>query len=198
MPAEIKVSEITWQEPVGVAFGLFSSLTEKQAQQIMRGIISASWPKKQRLGQRVYLIRLTGDVAVQYPRGFSPVVYIGEGSAYSRLYNHTHWLVPLVQSIPQLGVQVRVAKIQRKNQPNLYKNVEADLIRCFSNQYGSIPWFNKQWEPSKEGKYQYTQGAARDLWTRVAVGSGNSFRWAIQPTPINEQHGPYSKGVVKA
>jgi hypothetical protein len=197
MPAEVKVTEITWQEPVSITFGLFSALTEKQAQQIMRGIISASWPEKQRLGQRVYVIRLTGAVAVQYPWGFSPVVYIGEGSAYSRLYSHTYWLVPLVQSIPQLGVQVRVAKIQRKNQPNLYKNVEGDLIRWFSNKYGAIPWFNKQWELSREGRYPYTPGAKKDLWRSLAVGSGNSFRWAIQPTPTNAQHEPYLKGVVK-
>jgi hypothetical protein len=197
-PAEIKVSEITWQAAIRVQFGEFSSLSVKQAQQIMRGIISASWPKAQRLTQRVYVIRLTGEVAIHYPKGASPVVYIGEGDAYSRLYNHTHWLVPLVRSIPQIGVEVRVARIRRTNQPNLYKNVEADLIRRFSNEYGAIPWFNKQWEPSKEDKYNYTHGAAKDLWKSVAVGSGNSFHWAIRPTPINEQHGPYMKGVVKA
>ena len=195
MHAEIKVSEIKWQQAVRVNFGLFSSLGEKQAQQIMRGIISASWPQDQRRGQCVYVIRLTGDMAVQYPAHFSPVVYIGEGSAYSRLYNHTDWLVPLVQSVPQLGVEVRVAAVQRKNQPNLYKYVEADLIRWFSDEYGAIPWFNKQWETSKEGKYQYTQDARRDLGKSLAVGSGNRFQWAIQPTPGNERFKPYSKGI---
>jgi hypothetical protein len=196
MPAEIKVSEISWKATVRVDFG-FSGLSEKHAQTIMRDLIRAKWPEKQRHPQCVYVVRLLGEVAVHYPAKFSPVLYIGEGSAFDRLYGHTEWLVPLVQSVPQLGVEVHVGKILRKNKPNLYMYVEADLIYWFSEEYGSIPWFNRQRETSKEGKYKYTHEAERNLWKRVAPGAGHRFRWAIRPTHSNEWHKFYCKGLTQ-
>ncbi|MFY0525859.1 hypothetical protein ACN28I_22840 [Archangium gephyra] len=197
MPALIKQSEITCPEPVIIDFG-FSGLSEKHAQSIMRDIIRDNWPELRRPDQCVYVIRLVGQVAASYPLDFSPVIYVGEGNAYERLYNHTNWIVPLVQSVPRLGIEIRIAQVARRNNVNLYQYIEADLLRWFADIYGSLPWFNRQFEPSKEGTHTYEPGAERDLMRLIGVGGGNRFLWAIQPTHNNELYLPYTKGATAA
>lgn len=196
MPAKVKRTELTVHEPVDINFG-FSGLSEKHAQAIVRDILRDGWPEQRRPKQSVYSIRLVGEVAVAYPKAFSPVTYIGEGNAFSRLYQHTGWLVPLLISVPQLSVQVRIIEVARRNKKELYKHVEADLLQWFSRAYGSLPWFNRQWEVSREGVYTYRPQAMRELKKMTEVGSGTKYRWAIQPTKNNAgPYEPYSKGIV--
>lgn len=194
MPAHVKVREITVHPPVNISFG-FIGLAEKHAQAIVRDILRDEWPVQRRPKQSVYAIRLVGEVAVSYPLGFSPVTYIGEGNAFGRLYQHTNWLVPLLMSVPQLSVQVRIVEVVRKNKPNLYRHIEADLLRWFSTDYGALPWFNRQWEKSMESAYLYEPEALKELHKVIAVGSGTSYKWGIQPTKNNAQHEPYAKGI---
>ena len=163
MPAEVKLSELTVHRPVEIRFG-FSGLGGEYALPVMRRIVRRGWPLQRRPKQSVYTIRLVGDVAVGYPTQFSPVVYVGEGNAYDRLYKHiTDWLVPLLVSVPQLSVQVRIVEVARKNKADLYKHIEADLLRWFSDRHGSLPWFNRQWENSKERTYSYSPDARKEL-----------------------------------
>lgn len=196
MAAEVKLSELTVRSPVDIAFG-FSGLSEKHAQAIVRDILRDGWPSQARPKQSVYAIRLLGQVAVSYPKAFSPVVYIGEGNAFGRLYQHTSWLVPLLISVPQLSLQIRILEVARKNNMKLYSHIEADLLRWFSDDFGALPWFNRQWEGSKENVYSYEADALKELRKMIAVGSGTKYLWAIQPTPINAQHEPYAKGIVR-
>jgi hypothetical protein len=193
MPAIVKVTELTAHKPIEIAFG-FSGLREKYAQSIMRDMIGDLWPVQRRPNQSVYAIRLLGDVAVQYPTRFSPVVYVGEGSAYSRLYGHTGWLVPLLISVPQLSVEIRIVEVARKNNKELYKHIEADLLFWFSARHGALPWFNRQRETSKERVYAYEGRARTELKKMISVGSGRTYRWAIRPTVNNPQYEPYGKG----
>lgn len=197
MPAIVKLSELSVHDPVDVSFG-FSGLSEKHAQAIIRDMIGDGWPAQGRPEQSVYSIRLVGDVAVNYPAGFSPVIYVGEGNAYSRLYGHTNWLVPLLLSVPMLSIQVRIIEAARRNNTELYKHIEADLLRWFSDRYGALPWFNRQWEGSHEGAYLYEDEARKELNKMIGVGSGNTYLWAIQPTENNAQHEPYAKGIISA
>ncbi len=194
MAAEIKLSELTPHDPVEIKFA-FSGLREKHAQKIMRDIIRDGWPGQKRPKQSVYAIRLAGEVAVAYKRSFSPVTYIGEGNAFDRVYKHTNWLVPLLLSVPQLSLEVRIVEVARKNHLSLYQNVEADLLRWFSDDHGGVPWFNRQGEPSKHDCYDYHPEAVKELKKMISIGSGNTFRWAIQPTRNNDHYHHYTKGM---
>ena len=84
-----------------------------------------------------------------------------------------------------MGLEVLIAEVARGNHSTLYKYVEADLIAWFLEKYGSIPWFNKQRERSKEGQYEYERPAEKLLKSKFRPGPGNSFMWAIQPTHTN-------------
>lgn len=194
MPADIKASEINWLDPVQIDFG-FTGLSERHAKAIMRDIIRDGWPESRRPRQCIYVIRLTGVVAVDYPGGFSPVVYVGEGDAYSRIYQHTHWLTDLAMSVPQIGIEVQVAEVARRNHPTLYRHIEADMLEWFANDHGALPWFNKQFERTKARAYEYERDAEQSLRKRLGVGSGNKFLWAIKPTKNNEQFEPYERGL---
>jgi hypothetical protein len=196
MPAVIKASEIRWASEIDVSFG-FSRVEWTHARAIMRSRIAAAWPAIKRWKQCVYVIRVAGDVAIRYPKRFSPVVYVGEGNAYGRLYGHTGWLTSLVLAVPQVSIQVHIAEVVRRNRPNLYKAIEADLLKWFADRHGSLPWFNRQWEWKHQGQFEYTPDAWRSLAKRVGQGSGNRFLWAIQPTKNNDQYTPYTKGVVQ-
>lgn len=195
MYAPIRESEITWAEPVRIQFG-FAGIAEKHAITIMREIMQESWPEIRRELQCVYIIRLTGDVAVAYRDKHSPVIYIGAGNAYARLYKHIEWLASLVVSVPQLGIEVRIAQVLRKNKETLYQHIEADLLRWFCEDYATLPWFNRQRERSKEGKYEYEPSVEQFLRGQLGVGKGTSYHWAIRPTKINDLHEPYDKGAV--
>jgi hypothetical protein len=197
MLAHIKLSELTFLDPVIIDFG-FSGLNEQYARPIMRNIIGDKWPQNRRPEQCVYVIRLIGDVAAAYPKDFSPVIYVGEGNAYERLYTHTNWLVSLVLSVPKIGVEVRIVEVARRNNSTLYRFIEADLLRWFSEDYGALPWFNRQHERTKEDVYKYESEADRELRKLIGVGSGKRFLWAIQPTRNNDLHEPYQKGVDEA
>lgn len=197
MGTSVKLSEVTLHSPFEIKFG-FSGLSEKHAQAIMRDIIRDEWPEQKRPAQSVYTIRLAGGVAVSYVNGVSPVVYIGEGNAFQRLYNHTSWLVPLLIAVPQLRVEIRIIEVARKNNPQLYQNIEADLIAEFHHAHSALPWFNRQREPSKEGFYQYEDDVLKELKKLISVGSGNKFMWAIRPTNINPQYDSYIKGTVQS
>lgn len=194
MPAIIKTSEIDWKEPVRIQFGFFG-LGPEYALPIMRTIIQDNWPEIRRCNQCVYVIRLLGEVAVDYPGGFSPVIYIGEGSAYNRLYNHANWLTSLVSNVPHLGIEVHIAEVARRNHDTLYQYIEADLLRWFAQKHQSLPWFNRQRESSKENQYHYEHEAEQELRRHIGVGNGKTFLWAIKPTHNNEQHDAYTTGL---
>jgi len=163
-------------------------LDDEHANHVVRALIRDDWPKQKHSKQCVYFVRLTGDVVPIYPNGNSPTVYIGEGDAKNRLLSHAKWLTPLITSIPGMGLEVVIAEVARGNNPKLYQFVEADLIAWFAEKYGSIPWFNKQREKSKERQYEYAPLAEQILKSKFLPGPGNSFQWAIRPTHTNPFH----------
>jgi hypothetical protein len=192
MPVAIKNTEITWSEPVRLRFG-FSGLTAEYAIPIIRKLIQDEWPELRRPSQCVYVIRLHGEVAVTYKENHSPVIYIGEGNAYSRLYNHAHWISSLLVSIPNMQIEIHIAEIARKNKKSLYKYIEADMIKWFVDEFDVLPWFNRQRESSKESIYVYDNDAEHDLRKHLRVGQGNKFLWAIRPLQNNDQYKAYEK-----
>jgi hypothetical protein len=194
MPAVIKSTEVCWKDPVVVRFG-FTGLSADQAIPIIRRILDDQWPAMRRPKQCVYVIRLRGEVAVAYGGKYSPVIYIGEGNAYWRLYNHAQWIADLLLSVPNLRLEVHVAEVSRRNHSTLYEHIEADLIAWFRKCYGCLPWFNRQSEKGCEDCYSYDAAARLEMNRKISIGSGNKFLWAIRPTPNNAQYDQYSCGV---
>jgi hypothetical protein len=193
MSAKIKSSEIRWSEPIKIKFG-FTGLSATHAVPIIRELIQDSWPEIRRAQQCVYVIRLKGQVAVAYGEEISPVIYIGEGDAYARLYSHAKWISTLVVSVPNVELEIHIAEVARKNLSDLYKYIEADLIEWFRQDYQQLPWFNRQRETSKTDWYDYEPDAKKELRSRLGIGSGSKFLWAIRPTHNNDQFESYSKG----
>lgn len=194
MPAPITSENITWHEPIVLQFG-FTGLKEIDAISVVRREIQEQFsPKLKYYEQCVYVVRLRGDVAVAYGDSFSPVIYIGEGNAKSRLYGHAGWIARLLLSVPNIRIAIHVAELKRRNNTELCEFVEADLIRWFCEKYNRLPWFNRQRERSKESRYEYDLDAEKGLRDAIAVGSGSSFLWAIRPTHNNEEAwGAYEK-----
>lgn len=193
MPALIKESEVTWAEPVRIHFG-YPGITAEFAIHIMRKNMQEKWPQIRRPSQCVYIIRLTGDVAVAYGDKHSPVIYIGEGKADNRFYSHIKWLAPLLVSVPQMGIEARIAQVLRRNHDTLYQFVEADLLHWFYEKYGKLPWFNRQHESSKQGKHVYERVVKNSLRRQLDSDSKEKHLWAIRPTPESDYFEPYDKG----
>ena len=186
MRASITTENITWHNPIILEFG-FTGLKEVDAISVVRREIREQFsPKLRYYEQCVYVVKLRGDVAVAYGEMFSPVIYIGEGNAENRLLGHAQWIAKLLLSVPNLRIAIHIAEIKRRNKTDLCEFVEADLIHWFTEKHGYLPWFNKQREPSKESIYTYDQDAEKTLRDVIAIGSGNSFLWAIRPTRNNE------------
>ena len=190
-PAPIKSANVKWFEPISLKFG-FTGLADADAISIVRRITRDQFaPTLGYTNQCLYVVRLRGSVAVAYGENFSPVLYIGEGDASSRIHGHSVWLASLLQSVPNLAVEIHIADIRRQNHTSLCEYVEADMIRWFYEKYGVLPWFNQQRERSKEEQYVYEPEVENKLRSLLNVGSGNAFLWAIRPTHNN--HEPYAK-----
>jgi len=194
MPSPISSQNVVWHDSIKLRFG-FTGLDEEDATRIVRRIITKSFPSSLRYtGQCLYVARLRGVVAVAYGDRFSPVLYIGEGNAKNRFYEHAPWLARLLLSVPNLEIELHVAEVKRQNNTDLCEYVEADMIHWFREEYGYLPWFNQQRESSKEGYYEYMPDTEKKLRALISVGSGNTFLWAIRPTHNNsDAWTPYSK-----
>lgn len=193
MLAPIRSSEVKWHTPIVVRFGIYG-LTHAQTKPIIRDLIGNNWPEVRRTKQCVYIVRVRGAVAISYNTAHSPVIYIGEGDAFNRLYGHAYWISTLLLSVPNIEIEIHIAEIARKNNGKLYQYIESDMIKWFFDSFECLPWFNKQREKSKEDRYSYQPDARRLLKKHIGLGSGNKFRWAIRPLANNDQYKSYSKG----
>lgn len=192
MVAKIKNNDIRWFAPIRLKFG-FTGVPEIRARDIVRDTLKANWPSVAHPKQCVYVVRLSGGVAVAYGEKWSPVIYIGEGSAYDRLYGHANWISQLLLAVPNVQVDVHVAECVRRNNTYLCEYVEADLIEWFLDAYACLPWFNRQREASKAGS-EYDLDAAKEMRKRILAGAGNRFLWAIRPIDQNPTYEHYKAG----
>lgn len=186
-------SHIRWRDPITVKFG-FTGLEPTEAVMLVRSRLNAQFPALDKPGQCVYVVRLKGSVAVAYGRDFSPVIYIGEGNAATRLYNHANWIAELLVAVPNAEIEVRVADCVRKNDPKLCQYVEADLIANFIEHYHCLPWFNRQRETSCAGRRTYCEEVIKEFRQRIGKVQGSRYLWAIRPTDNNEQYSHYNTG----
>lgn len=185
---------IRWRTPISIQFG-FTGIDSEEAALLVRKRLKAQFPELDRPSQCVYVVRLKGDVAIAYGDDFSPVIYIGEGNAATRLHGHAEWIAELLVAVPNAAIEVRVADCVRTNDTDLCQYVEADLIGAFVEKYKRLPWFNRQREKNYLGKRTYAPEVWSEFNQRIGKVQGSCYIWAIRPTSNNSQYDPYSAGV---
>lgn len=184
---------IRWRPPINIKFG-FSGITPDESISLVRKRLKEQFPTLDKPNQCVYVVRLRGPVAVDYEGDFSPVIYIGEGNAATRLHNHANWIAELLIAVPNAEIEVRVADCVRKNDVKLCQYVESDLISLFVDEYSCLPWFNRQKEAKYRGKRIYSDGLRAEFAKRIGKVSGSKYIWAIRPTHNNAQYAAYRTG----
>lgn len=139
------------------------------------------------LERSVYVIRMAGSFIIQYPKGPSPVVYIGRGDSVSRLASHLKiWASEVFVWGSDTEIEIRILRPSRKNRTEYYKNVEADLLAWFSNRYGILPLINSRYETNWAGLVEYGPSQKARLRQMLGIGRGVRPKWAIQPLNSNK------------
>lgn len=192
--AVVTQQHIRWRDPISVRFG-FSGIDPEEAAILVRKRLKSQFPDLDRPSQCVYVVRLKGDVAIAYGDDFSPVIYIGEGNAASRLHGHAEWIAELLVAVPNAEIEVRVADCVRTSDSSLCQCVEADLIAAFVEKYDRLPWFNRQREKKHLAQRTYSTEVWSEFNQRIGKVQGSRYIWAIRPTSNNSQYEPYSTGV---
>ena len=192
--AIVTKQHIRWRDPILIRFG-FTGIDPEEAAMLVRKRLKSQFPDLDRPSQCVYVVRLKGDVAIAYGDEFSPVIYIGEGNAATRLREHAEWIAELLVAVPNAEIEVRVADCVRTNDTELCQYVEADLIAAFVEKYNRLPWFNRQHERRYLAQRKYAGAVLSEFNQRIGKVQGSCYIWAIRPTSNNSQYKPYSTGV---
>lgn len=130
----------------------------------------------------VYVIRLCRPFAVYYPNEFSPVTYIGRGDLKKRLTAHMKsWLKDISKSLDGACFEVAVSRPKAKNNIDFYKDVEADLISFFEEDFGAIPINNARREKHPRA-HTYSETEIKRVF---GLGKGKGFKWGIWPMNSN-------------
>lgn len=146
--------------------------------------LEAAGLRPAQLQRSVYVIRLNGDFCVQYPRGQSPTIYIGEGRFGQRINHHRSWVKELEDLVGEFSFQVRVAVPRVRNSLDAYLDCEAALIERFGDLFGTAPLWNKQYE-NRRNDYEYN---LRQVDQALRKGSGAKYKWALTPMRASSFH----------
>jgi hypothetical protein len=187
--------DISWLDPIFIALDRDTNDEKALRRQIVRklktGLEDQGYSPKGLL-KGVYVIRITGSFMIAYDKCDSPVLYIGRGQAFWRVAMHIkRWAKDVRNFGHDCGLEFRFMLPARRNRPDYFKNVEADLIKMFVKKNGDLPFYNKCRERSFEGKIPYSVNQERMFRRNLGVGQGRRFRWAIKPTPGNRDYTTY-------
>jgi hypothetical protein len=142
------------------------------------------------ISRSVYVIRLNGDFAVDYGKGESPAVYVGEGNFATRINSHKTWVNEIKELVGDFTFQVCIATPRVKNNAEAYLDTEAALLHRFGQLFGTAPLWNKQFETRRCEHYEYSE---RSLDFALRKRSGAKYKWAIRPMRACIFHEAYQK-----
>lgn len=142
------------------------------------------------LKRSVYVIRLNGEFAVDYAKGESPTIYVGEGNFYSRISSHKVWVKEIRELVGKFSFQVCIATPRVKNNPDAYLDTEAALLDRFGVLFRTAPLWNKQFETRRCEHYEYSE---RQLDFALRKRSGTKYKWAIRPMRSCSFYASYEK-----
>lgn len=183
--------DITWLDPIHLTLAddqSKESLVKRLRAQIKDG--AADYQMK----SSVYIVRMAGSFIIDYENCPSPVVYIGRGDSVSRLASHLkNWASDVFKWGSDTKIEIRLLRPSRKNREDYFKNVEADLIRWFSEKTGMLPLINARFETSWEGHVDYGPSQEKLLLQSLGIGKGVRHKWAIRPMPSNKVYAKYHR-----
>ena len=189
------VKKVSWLPPVLVKFNL-TELAESHARRLLSALVTDQITKKGTDRQNVYIIRLSGSVAIDYPKRASSVIYVGSGNAVSRIKSHRRRLVALLHKITGAGLSIHIATPRRRRFKKFYKYIEADFIRLFFRLHGALPLLNRNKERKLSGKMRYSPKVSRQFRKKLLIGPGQKVLWSILPTRRNrELFDVYRRGI---
>jgi hypothetical protein len=142
------------------------------------------------IDRSVYVIRLNGDYAIHYPKGESPVVYVGEGRFGSRINSHRKWAAELNELVGEYLFQICLATPRVKKNPDAYRDCEAVLLNRFGEKFRSAPLWNKQFESRLFPHHEYS---LKSLDYALCKRSGAKYKWAIRPMRSSTFFSNYGK-----
>ena len=144
--------------------------------------------KLKTISHGVYVIRLASGMSVEYSKGHSPVLYIGQGAVESRLKAHYHFkLFDFMRSLGSVNFDFYVCEPWKKyhRDGDYHQQVEYDLISDFATTYGGIedsgfPLMNKIKGSNKDIE------ATETWWRKPLKRSGSKINWILRPGPNSE------------
>lgn len=143
------------------------------------------------LKHAVYIIKIFGFFAIQYEKGVSPVIYIGEGKLKQRMSSHLKWLENITELVDDATFKVGICIPKKNNGHYANQDFEAVLLHKFKELYGSAPMKNRQMEyPSADHEIKSYQTAVR---APLMIGKGVKYYWAIKPLKANEHYDSYHR-----
>jgi hypothetical protein len=148
------------------------------------------------LKRAVYVVRMCGNFVIAYKYRNSPVLYIGRGNCGQRLAQHlNNWMHQVKNFGENASVEMKICFPRRQRRENFFMNVEADLLKLFRQEFGSLPFFNKRSELKHAGKIKkYSSQMKREMRRAIMIGSGNKPQWALKPTRSNKDFRTFVKG----
>ncbi|WP_213959040.1 MULTISPECIES: hypothetical protein [unclassified Variovorax] len=144
----------------------------------------------QKLRRCLYVIRLDGDFCIDYPRGATPTLYIGEGNFNQRIGQHRKWARSLENLVGDFAFQVCIAIPRVQGNDEAYRDAEAALIDFFAKTYGTTPLWNKQYETRLCPHYEYS---AQSMKEAINKRSGARYQWALRPLKSTPFHRYYEQ-----
>jgi len=143
------------------------------------------------LSKSVYVIRAAGYFAIKYPKGISPVLYIGEGNFKSRIEQHRNWLGNMSEIMSEFPLEIAFCFPKCKgNNHCRHQDTEAAMLHAFKRKFGLAPFKNKQMEYPKIDHEYLPRLAFNDA---ITIGRGVRYDWAIEPMPSNIHYSEYHK-----
>lgn len=145
---------------------------------------------EEQLHRCVYVIRVNGLFAIQYPGGISPVLYIGEGNFKDRIIQHRNWLGELADLVRDFSFQVGLCIPRVRHSYYAYQDFEAYLLQEFKGIYGCAPLKNVRME-RRRNSYEY--GPRDEVRSAIMIGRGVRYHWAVAPMKSSPYHEKYWK-----
>ncbi len=151
--------------------------------------LDATWEEDQwdtslsKVDKGVYVIKLSGNICIQYPNKESQIIYIGRGKVRNRIKTHlTNRVTHFSESLHDIKFQIWMTEIKVPGSPNAFKDVEADLIEVFEEEYGDLPIQNSKGGNYHNKDHNYNAEWKMPLRADPYINNG----WCIKPMSDNE------------
>lgn len=129
----------------------------------------------------LYVVRLCPPFIIAYEKKNSPAIYIGRGHFQERITAHLkNWIHPLSKDIPNLKIEILTCQPRARRNYDAFKNVEADMLWEFEQEFGRKPLKNKVGGAEHHHVHVYNNKSR--IWQD---GQGKKYKWALRPTELN-------------